>query len=181
MKKYVITIMTMLVTIGIFAAPQVSAQAQEAPVQSARCAVAEARLELRVTRVGAARENHAQIYSSIKSRLDTVVENATSAGYDTTDLVAARDSVQQEITTFTEKSDAYYQILTETKNLACGNSDGEFVASLADARLAMVELRTASIAVKTTVRQEAIPAVKDYAAWLKEQATSTQSQSTEEN
>ncbi len=167
-KRIILSALALVFGLSLIITPSATrAQA----VQSARCTMAKDRLEQRVTRVETAITSRTEQYTALRSRVETLLTSATSAGYDVTALTAARDAVQADIATFTEKATAYTAALTAANGLACGDNDGAFVEGMVMARTALRELRAAMSDVATSLRSEAIPAIKDYAAWLRGQAT----------
>jgi hypothetical protein len=159
---------------GIMAAPLVSAQTTPTErSQSVRCSIAQARLNTRITRVDAVKQTHTETYTALQTRFDAVVTAAGETEYDTVELEAAQAAITAKITTFTTAASAYTTALLATKNLSCGESDGAFATSVLASREALMEVRLASLDVRQTFREQAIPALKDYAAWLKDD-TNTQ-------
>lgn len=136
-------------------------------IQSARCTVAEARLQIRIDRVAREKTQRTETYETLQTKVNTAIDTAEGKGYDTTDLVAARANVQEKIDIYTQKATAYTTALQTTKDYACGESDGAFASALADARLALTQTRQAAIDVRVTFRSDAIPALQDYINWLK--------------
>jgi hypothetical protein len=160
---------------GIMAAPLASAQTTTPTErnQLIRCSIAQARLNTRITRVDAIKQTHTEKYATLQTRFDALVAAAEETEYDTTALLAAQAAVADKIIVFTDAAGAYTTALLATKNLSCGESDGAFATSVLASREALIEARLASLDVRKTFREQAIPALKDYATWLKDN-TNTQ-------
>jgi hypothetical protein len=152
-------------------APTTLAQTSGGQITAARCSVAAAKLDARITRVAAAKETQVKLYEGLKGKVDSLLERATAKGYDTTALTAASQAVKAKIEVYVEKATAYDTALKAAKELTCGESDGAFAQALSDARSALLATRSAAIDVRTTFRTDALPALQAYAEWLREQNT----------
>jgi hypothetical protein len=158
------------VFVGIMSAPLANAQTTTPTEknQSIRCSIAQARLNTRITRVDAVKQTHTEKYTTLQTRFDALVTAAEETEYDTTALKAAQTAVTDKITSFTDAAGAYTAALLATKNLSCGESNSAFATSLLASREALIEARSASSDVRQTFREQALPALKDYATWLKD-------------
>ena len=56
--------------------------------------------------------------------------------------------------------------LEKTQAVPCTQTT-EFARALTVSRAELVKLRTANTSVKTSIKQDAVPAMQNYAAWLK--------------
>lgn len=173
MKKILTGGLVLLALTATSLFPLSSVYAQTVASESARCKIATSRLDLRITNVEKVKTTQSALYNETKSKVDTFVTSATDAGYDVAKLTTARDSVKTKIDTYIEKATAYSAALTTAKSLTCGESDGAFTTAVASARTALVATRTAAIDVRTTFKQQVVPALNDYAAWLKLQKANT--------
>jgi hypothetical protein len=155
---------------GIMASPLVSAQAPTLTTrsQSIRCNIAQARLNTRITRVDTVKQLQSEKYATLQTRISTLVTNAQTTEYDTAALQAAQTAVAGKITAFTAAANEYTTALLATKNLSCGESDGAFATSVLASREALINTRLAALEVRKAFREEMIPALKDYATWLKD-------------
>lgn len=148
----------------------VMAQTADQTVQEPRCTVAKARLTARSENVTTITEAQTTTYTRLKGTLDAIVTRATDRGYDTTDLVKAQEAVQTGLVAYTDKSTAYKASLAALIEAACGESRPAYNSALQASRTALKEVRTATSEVRQSIRTQAIPALKDYAAWLQTQA-----------
>ncbi|MFY9227742.1 MAG: hypothetical protein WAO28_00215 [Candidatus Microsaccharimonas sp.] len=177
MKKILTSGLVLLTLTATSVLPLSSVYAQTAASESARCKIATTRLDLRISNVEKVKTTQSAIYTQTKTKVDTFVASATDAGYDVTALTAARDSVKTKIDTYIEKATAYSAALTTAKSLTCGESDGAFTTALASARTALLATRTAALDVRTTFKQQVVPALNDYSTWLKLQKTDASGES----
>jgi hypothetical protein len=155
---------------GIMAAPLVGAQTPTltARSQSIRCNIAQARLNTRITRVDTFKQLQSEKYATLQERIDALVTKAQATEYDTAALEAAQTTIEKKVTAYTAAAAAYTTALLATKNLSCGESDGAFATSVLASREALIKTRQAAQEVRKAFREEAIPALKDYAAWIKD-------------
>lgn len=187
MKKLIIssTFVFALVLSAIFSGGFVSAQTTTDTTSgekstARRCTVAHPRLQERVTRITTLKTKQQTTYTTVSDRVQKIVTSASDNGYDTAALLSANSNLVTKIRTYTEKVEAYNTALKATATAACATTpgDGEYATSLLAARTALIEARTASADVRSTFKNEVVPALKDYAAWLKDKATT---KTTEEN
>jgi hypothetical protein len=155
---------------GIMAAPLASAQTPSLTTrsQSVRCNIAQARLNTRITRVDTVKQLQSKKYTALQTRIDTLVTEAQATEYDTAAHKAAQSAITDKINAYTTAAAAFTTALLATKNLSCGESDGAFATSVLASREALIKTRQAAQEVRKAFREEAIPALKDYAAWLKD-------------
>lgn len=148
--------------------------AQTATVQSARCTIAEKRVELRITRAETVRTAQSTAYTTIINQLENIATSSSARGYENSAIVAAKTLVQTKAQEFADKAQAYETALSTVKNVSCGDSDGAFANRLTEARTALSETRAAAIAVRAAIKESAVPALNSYATWLKTQNDQTQ-------
>ncbi len=144
------------------------------PSQTVRCTIAQVRLNTRIVQVDKVKIAQTKTYTDIQTTLDTYITTAEAASYNTKDLVAARDAMKTALEAYTTKATAYSTALMATKNLSCGESTPAFTASLVTTRAALTDARISSLAVRTVIKEKAIPALTAYATWLKTNAATAQ-------
>jgi hypothetical protein len=160
--------------VGILLAPTL--QAQTTPT-SAQCAIAQARLTTRITKVDTVHAAQTNVYTNLQTRLETIITSATEAGYDEDGIAAltlAQTTVNTKIEAYTTAADAYTAALEAAKGKDCSTTVAEFRTAVIEARAARASLLTAATDVRASFRSDVIPALKDYAAWLKEQSDTTE-------
>lgn len=160
---------------AIIVAPVTQAQSTTT-LTAAQCAAAQARLTVRITKVEAVKTAHTSVYTQIQTKLATIVDNATEKGYDTTALAKASADLTTKITAYTDKSAAYSAALLAAKDTACTSTNAEFIAAIAKARIALAEARVATLEVRSTIRGDVKNELKAYGTWLKENATTEETE-----
>ena len=167
----------MLVIASFILTPLVGAQTPPATEtssnQSTRCTIAQGRLNLLITKIETTKSDQTTTFKKIQERISATTVSAAQAGFDTMSLGSASTDVSAKVTAYTAMTSEYATSLMATKNLSCGESDAEFNTSLTASRAALTKTREASLAVRTAISKSAIPALKEYAAWLSAQ-TSTE-------
>ena len=171
MMKIKKTSMLVLGLALIVALLPVSSYAQtptQEPISEEGCTTAKAKIATHATAVNAAQTDHIKKYTSLKDSIDTIVSSATTAEYtDVATLTAARDNVTIAINNYTTQAKAYSIALEKAQASVCGEEAGQFTDTLATARTELTATRNSSLAVKNVVTKTAVPALQDYARWLK--------------
>jgi len=140
----------------------------EEPVSEEGCTMAKAKIATHATAVTATQTDHVKKYAAIKDSIDTLVSSATAAEYtDIATLTTARDNVTIAINNYATVSKTYSTTLEKVQSSVCGEEAGQFTDLLASARTELTSVRSSALTVKTTVTQSAVPALRDYASWLK--------------
>ncbi len=146
--------------------------AAETTVTEARCAIAETKIAARITELSSLQTDRTTKYTNISNKLNAFISSATTAGYpNVSKITTARDDVTKAISTYNAQVTVYQTALQTAQSTTCGNNGGEFVKALKTARTELATLRTDSLAVKTAIVKEAVPALHDYATWLKSNST----------
>lgn len=131
-----------------------------------RCEQITERLTTRIGRVNEATERQTALYERLASRLDNVIASAEAVDYDTTALSEAQDAVAQQIEAFVTISTDYTSDLAASADVACGETPVAYGSAISGARESLREVRAAALAVRTTFREQAIPALQDLRAFL---------------
>jgi hypothetical protein len=143
-------------------------QRQERQVQRVleRCDRITERLTNHIGRVNRATEQQVGVYERLNGRLDLIIATANEVQYDSTDLIAARDAIGEKIALFTQAATAATAQLTEAANTACDEEVTAYGTALVASRTNLTAVREAAQDVRQTFREEAIPALQSFAAWL---------------
>ncbi len=171
---------TALVTISVLAIPT-AALAQDASPTTLKDKIVENRCQRVTTRVDnvnnrlTGSENIRQNrHQKVIDRLNTIIAKVEAAGLDVsklksdlTELTAKRDTWQAEYTELLEK-------LAATKQFACGNSEGQFVAAVKAARDQRKVMHQANLDFWSYVRNTVKPDIKAIRSQLKSNNSSTQ-------
>ncbi|MBI5621436.1 hypothetical protein HY933_01040 [Candidatus Falkowbacteria bacterium] len=118
-----------------------------------QCETLEARVDLQITRYDNNKGKHLAIYDRMKEKLAKVLERAVGAGYDVAQLQADVATWQTKIDKFKTDYAAYIDKLKATQNYACGNSQGQFLAALKDAKAALRVVHQDSIDIRLFYQQ----------------------------
>ena len=172
MKRTGISVLGLALVISLIPVASYAQTATEEPVNSEGCIMAKARIATHATAVTTLQTERTAKYATIKSKVDTFVSSATEANYtDIAKLTAARDTVTTAISDYATQAKVYATTLEKAQAAPCGEGTGEFISALAIARAELKTLRTDGLAVKTAAKQNAVPALREYATWLKANAT----------
>lgn len=142
------------------------------------CALAKKRVAAHATAISALQTDHSAKYATMKARVNTLLATATRAKYtDVTSLTAARDTITTALSAYNAQAKVYEASLEVTQAAPCGEEAGEFTPALTISRAELVTLRNTALAVKASFKQTTVPALRDYANWLKATANTTQENS----
>jgi hypothetical protein len=106
-----------------------------------RCAMIQERIQNRIGNFDDKKDMHMAVYANMVDRISKFIEKLSGEGYDTAKIKADLETLQEKIAKFSTDKDARLAALNETKSFACGHSDGEFKAKLAEARKALQLVR----------------------------------------
>lgn len=140
---------------------KMQAQEKKTDMVSNRCDMANRRVEEKLGKY-AENKNHAEtVYKNLQVRLDVLITKAQEAGYDTEALEASLVGLQERIDVVVLAHEEYTQALTQTREWACGESDGQYANALQSARGQLSEVRAAMVEVKEYFKNEVQPLIKD--------------------
>lgn len=139
-----------------------------------RCEQIKTRLAERITKSAEVKIAHTERYEKLVNRLDAVIASAESRTYDTAGLVTAKETVAAAITAYGVAIETYTSQLTDASELACDQSASVYGQAIVSSREALEAVRAAGTAVKTAFRQNVVPELQEYKAWLEENATTTE-------
>jgi len=175
MKKTSMFVLGLALVIAIIPVSSYAQTPTEEPISEEGCTMAKQKIATHATAATAAQTDHVAKYTRLKSDIDTLVSSATAAKYpDIETLVSARDNVTIAINTYTAQAKTYATSLEKAQSAVCGEEAGQFTEALATARIELTTTRNGSLAVKTAVTKSAVPALRDYASWLKASSATAQ-------
>jgi hypothetical protein len=178
MKKTSMLVLGLALVIALIPVSSYAQSTTEEPVSEEGCTMAKAKIATHTTAASAAQTEHIKKYAGLKDTMDTLVSSATIAKYsDVATLTAARDKLAIAIDTYTSTAKTYSTTLEKIQTSVCGEEAGQFTDVLATARTELTVVRNSSLAVKTSVAQSAVPALRDYASWLKANIDTAQEKS----
>ena len=159
-----------LAVVGSLVPATVFAQTTTSPPASttdARCTVAKERIAVLAPKVSTLQTERTNQYTSINDRVSRFITSSTAAKYtDVAKLTTAHDSVKQSIEAYSTQASKYKGALEKVQSIPCTQMN-EFTVALTTARSELTKLRTSNTAVKTAIKQQAVPALQNYATWLK--------------
>jgi len=139
------------------------------PAPKTDCTIAKKRIATHTTAVLALQADHNAKYTTMKGRVDTLISTATAAKYTgISKLTAARDSISTALSAYTAQTEVYKTALETAQAAPCGEGTGEFIDALTAARTELKTLRDDGLSVKLAFKQNAAPALREYATWLKD-------------
>jgi len=120
---------------------QTARQAKRDESIEQRCARIQERVMERSANFEGRKNGHMAVYENMTNRISKFIERLSGQGYDVSkiqaDLVVLKEKIQKFSTDFAAQAAK----LGETKNLACGHSDGEFRSGLLGVRTMMQGVR----------------------------------------
>jgi hypothetical protein len=117
-------------------------QALERPVDEkgrdaaleARCQRNEDRIDDQINKLQKNQQNRVNAYEQITNKFDNLVVNLEGQGYDTLALESAVDNFKLQLESFYAEHERLMSQLQNTRNYACGDSEGQFRGELQKAR-----------------------------------------------
>ncbi len=125
------------------AAERIRQQLQE--TIDTRCQITEDRITLRITRYENNYSRHNRVYTQMLDKLESLIERAEAAGYDTTQLAADVVVWEGKIDLFRDAYADYIAALRATQAYACGQSEGAFKEAWRTARAELTTVQQASL------------------------------------
>ncbi len=124
---------------------------------SNRCTLVTERVNLITTRYEQNRQRHIERYQNIYKRVSDLVSKLESKGYDVsklkTDLVQLNTMTQ----TFAQEYNSVMVELNNSKNHACGNSEGDFRQAITNAKNNLVKARETALEIRVLVNDQIKP------------------------
>jgi len=142
-------------------APETDAELQvEPPTPSAElCQQIETQVANRLQSYGQRRQEQIQHYAQVKTSLSELITYLENKDYDLTDLKASLSQFEAQLQTMAAVMETHYSELDQTRQYACGRSDGEFREQLQKARQSRTEIRDLTKDIKKFYQTEIRPKV----------------------
>lgn len=137
-----------------------------------RCEIVTERVNNRVTVATTNKKKHVEFYNNAKNKISEFVDKLTEEGYDTSVLKSELVVLESLIIDLSAKYDSFILSLEETNQYSCGNSEGDFVSSLQEARAAFLEVRQAAIAIRDQYTGKIRPLIKELRSQTKQELES---------
>jgi len=100
----------------------------------ARCQRNEDRIDDQINKLQKNQQNRINAYKQITNKFDNLVVNLEGQGYDTLALESAVDNFKLQLESFYAEHERLMSQLQNTRNYACGDSEGQFRGELQKAR-----------------------------------------------
>lgn len=133
-------------------------------LQAKRCTTLTQNIDRRISRFNNNKERHMNQYNTAKQRLSQLTEKLQKQGYDVSQLQADGQTWDTKIQKFATDFTVFINKLTETKNAACGQSEGTFRTLMNQARQQVKIVHQDSVDARTyyqTVIKADIQAIRD--------------------
>lgn len=137
-------------------------------VRTTICEKITSRLTTRSQTIATVISVHTDVYTNLQSRLERVVAGASDKGYETSALLLAQNNVNDAVTTFIQKGDDLTRSLTQAADNCA--TEATYGVTISSARSLLKDVRDSGKDVRTTFKDEVVPALKDYRAWLETNA-----------
>lgn len=141
-----------------------------------RCARIQERITERASNFEDRKEKHFSVYSNMTDRISKFIEKLSDQGYDVSKIKADLAVLEEKIQKFSTDYAAQAAKVGETKNLVCGNSDGEFKNGLVQSRTMLKAVHDDAADIRkymlTTVRPD-IQALRQQKVEVKNTVTTT--------
>lgn len=153
-------------------------------MQAERCQKVESRVSTRLNRYENNGSMLQKVYDHMLTRLNRLADRLTTAGADTTKLKTDIASLKVLIDKLYADQKTFVEGLKTTQNFACGNSEGEFVGKLGEARKILPLIKSDRAAIKnffqTTIKAD-LKAIRTELAKKKTSTETTQEKPETEN
>lgn len=126
-----------------------------------KCARITKNIENRTAGFDENKDRHYEAYKNLKDRMEKFLAKLTEKGYDVTEFKADLTVLNTKIQKFADDYAAYQAKLGETKEYACGHSDGDFKAKLGEARVLLKTVREDSKDIKNYYLNTIKPDLKE--------------------
>lgn len=142
-------------------------QAREARVLE-RCDRLKTNLEIATTRTGTIVDRRTNIFQRIQTNLGKAITYADQQAYDTTALVAAQKQLTSDVEAFTQATSQLESSLVTAAEVSCEEDATPYGDAITAAREQLASVRLASATAHATIQDDVLPALQDFATWLKE-------------
>lgn len=134
-----------------------------------RCNLIESRIQLITTRYEANKQRHIDRYQKLKSNVTSLVSKleANNPGYDLGELKSDLTELDELIRKFGSEYNTSIGLLNETKALACGESEGAYLAKLGEVKAQNLKVRQVVLDTRNFVQSDLRPTIQQIREDLK--------------
>ena len=126
-----------------------------------RCDRVTARVDERINLYNQNKDAHIQRYENIKTTVTNLVNKLNTAGYDTAAVVANLQTLDQMIKDAASSYTTFIATLESSKSFACGNSEGQFRAAIAQSLTELKDFRGKTQTIIDFVHNTLRPSIQD--------------------
>src|SRR3989344_5406221 len=102
-----------------------------------RCEIITNNIDNRINAYNNKKNAHLKRYENLKNLILKIITNLEEKNYDVTQLKSALSELEAKIIKYTADYEAFIEALKNTQNFACGESEGDFLNALEDAKTAL--------------------------------------------
>lgn len=130
------------------------------PAVSQRCNRLTNEIEARIRRYELNHTAHVETYKGVKIRAQNIVDKLEGKGYDLAEIQTDLLTLKSYIDVFEKDYADYIAKLAEAKGFVCGQSEGQFVAKLKDARDALKKVNQDAAVIRNYYKEVLRPDIK---------------------
>jgi conjugal transfer/entry exclusion protein len=138
-------------------------------VQSRVCETTELRIQNQIRRYDIIRQNHQARNQRVVTRLNEVMLRLESEGIDVSGLRESIQGLQATVDSFEVSAQDYINLLIESENFACRDSEGEFKSRLQSARDIAPQIRGNILSIREYFQAEIRPELEAIRTQLEAQ------------
>jgi len=126
-----------------------------------RCELVNKRIDLTIARYESNKEKHIQKYNAIKDKVTGVLNKLEGKEYDVSTVREDLKTLDSMIQDFSSLYRTFIEKLEIAKSYDCGNSDGQFLKALDEARLQLLQVRSKALDIRLFVLETLRPDLSD--------------------
>lgn len=142
------------------------------------CQVMTQKIDINVTKFDNNKSRHDKVFNGMETKMGSIIKSLEAKGVDVGNLKADLAVLSEKVDKFEIDYQAYHEILRATKEFACGQSSGNFVNKVAEARKLLPALRKDILDIRSfyqnTIRPDII-ALRNELKAMKTNSSSTSS------
>lgn len=153
---------------------QAEAEVRRQETQERVCQITEQRIQNQIRRYDIIRENHQRRNQRVVTRLNEIMLRLESDGIDVTSLRESIQGLQATVDSFEVSAQDYINLLIESENFACGESEGEFLSRIQSARELAPQIRGNVLSIREYFQTEIRPELEAIRTQLEAQRAAEQ-------
>jgi len=126
-----------------------------------RCNLITTRVDTLVARYDNNKNRHINNYNRIKDRTQTLAARLQSKGYDTKEVGTNLQTLDTYIKNISQDYTKFVSALRESKEMACGQSEGAYRAKLQEARDYLKDVRESALETRNFVQTTLRPSIQE--------------------